>query len=426
MVSRGVVSVGKSSGGAELVAFYLAEHLADRGEEVVLISDVDTSMLDRVPGRLSIVPIKTSRGLGRIVRLVPMDFPRWVLQHLLGNVRAARRARAVLRTDAQGFDVVHVHGALAAVLIRRTLSARSSQIPLVYTEHDSTPWSCRYRHRLERVVRCCVYRQVNLRACRAATAVVANFPSLADELAARAGISRSRFTTMRNAAEARWISGYHDPAGVQARHGFDRYYLFVGSLIDRKGPDILLRALTEVGLPCIFVGDGPMRASLERLASKAGISDRVVFTRALERREVRRYFDNAEALVLPSVSEGVPLVAMEALGAGTPVVASDLAGIASVVHHGENGLLVQPGDVASLARALRVLETDEDMRARLKRGALSCRPAARWSDVADQLHALYALHRPADPADPAVLLAGLAPRSSPEALTPAPEQLAHA
>jgi hypothetical protein len=46
--------------------------------------------------------------------------------------------------------------------------------------------------------------------------------------------------------------------------------------------------------------------------------------------------------------------------------------------------------------------------------------------VADQLYALYALHRPADPADPAVLLAGLAPRSSPEALTPAPEQLAHA
>jgi glycosyltransferase involved in cell wall biosynthesis len=398
MVSRGVMSVGKNSGGAEFVAFYLAEHLADRGEEVVLISDVDTSMRERVPGRLSIVEIRTHRGLGRIVRLVPMDFPRWVLQHLLGNVRAARRARTVLRTDAGGFDVVHVHGALAAVLIRRTLSARRGQIPLVYTEHDSTPWSCRYRHRLERAVRCCVYRQVNLRACRAATAIVANFPLLADELALRAGISRSRFTTMRNAAEARWRSGYHDAASVQARHGFDRYYLFVGSLIDRKGPDILLRALTEVGLPCIFVGDGPMRASLERLASKRGISDRVVFTRALERREVRRYYLNAEALVLPSVSEGVPLVAMEALGAGTPVVASDLAGIASVVHHRENGLLVEPGDVASLARALRVLETDEYMRARLRRGARSCRTAARWSDVADQLHALYALHRPADTA----------------------------
>jgi glycosyltransferase involved in cell wall biosynthesis len=438
MVSRGVMSVGKSSGGAEFVAFYLAEHLADRGEKVVLISDVDTSMLERVPARLSIVQIRTRHGLGRIVRLVPMDFPRWVAQHLLGNVRAARRARTVLRTDVEGFDVVHVHGALAAVLIRRTLSGRRGQIPLVYTEHDSTPWSCRYRHWIERAVRCLVYREINLRACRAATVIVANFPSLADELALCAGIPRSRFTTMRNAAEARLISGYHDPESVQARHGFDRYYLFVGSLISRKSPDILLRALAEVGLPCIFVGDGPMRASLERLASKTGISDRVFFTGALERREVRGYYLNAEALVLPSVSEGVPLVAMEALGAGTPVVASDLAGIASVVHHGENGLLAEPGDVVSLASALRLLETDEAVRARLRRGAGSCRRAARWSDVANQLHALYAQHRPADSAVPpareaiAGLVAGtltaggLAPRSPAEVVRPGPEQLAHA
>ena len=119
-------------------------------------------------------------------------------------------------------------------------------------------------------MRCWVYHEVNLRACRAATAVVANFPSLADELAVRARIPRSRFTTMRNAAEARWLSERHQPASVPARPGFDRYYLFVGSLIGRKGPDILLRALAEVGLPCIFVGDGPMRA----LARAPRIEDR--------------------------------------------------------------------------------------------------------------------------------------------------------
>jgi glycosyltransferase involved in cell wall biosynthesis len=438
MVSRGIMPVGKSSGGAEYVAFYLAEHLADRGEEVVLISDVDTSMLERVPAGLSIVEVRTSRGLGRVARLVPMDFPRWVLQHLLGNVRAARRARTVLRADVAGFDVVHAHGALAALLIRRTLSARRSEVPLVYTEHDSTPWSCRYRRWIERTVRRWVYREINLRACRAATAIVANFPSLADELALRAGVPRSRFTTMRNAAEARWLSEGRHPEGGPARHDFDHYYLFVGSLIGRKGPDIMLRALAEVGLPCIFVGDGPMRASLERLASKTGVSGRVLFTGALERREVLRYYLNAEALVLPSVSEGVPLVAMEALGAGTPVVASDLAGIASVVHHGDNGLLVEPGNVASLAGALRVLETEDATRARLRHGAGSCRSAARWSDVADQLHALYGQHRPAGQAVPPAREAmagladgpltadGLAPRSAAEVVAPGPEQLAHA
>lgn len=395
MVSRGVMSVGKSSGGAEFVAFQLAEHLAARGEEVVLVSDVEPSMLGQVHAKLLIAEVGTYRGLGRLVRLVPMEFPRWLLQHLLGNVRVARRAYAVLKTDEEGFDVVHVHGALAAVLLRRRLHSHGGRVPLVYTEHDSTPWSCRYRRRLERSVRRCVYRGVNLRACRAATAIVANFVLLADELAVRAEISRSRITTIRNAAEPGWLDGHHGTESPKVRHGFDRYFLFVGSLIERKSPDVLLRALTEVSLPCVFVGDGPMRASLERLAARSGISDRVVFTGPLDHRDVRPYYMDAEALVLPSVSEGVPLVAIEALGAGIPVVASNLTGIASVVRDSENGLLIEPGDEASLARALSILETNDYLRAKLRHGAkMSSHTVASWPDVANQLCALYARHRP--------------------------------
>ena len=100
-------------------------------------------------------------------------------------------------------------------------------------------------------------------------------------------------------------------------------------------------------------------SSLERLAARLGVSDRVVFTGALEYRDVQAYYSGAEALVLPSVSEGVPLVAIEALSAGLPVIASDLTGIASVVHDRKNGLLVPPGDISSLARALSALEHDE-------------------------------------------------------------------
>ena len=243
-------------------------------------------------------------------------------------------------------------------------------------------------------MRRCVYREVNLRACRAATAVVVNFPSLANELAMRAGISQSRFTTIRNAADARWLSNLCGAESVKVRHGFDRYCLFVGSLVPRKGPDILLHALTKVSLPCIFVGDGPMRATLERLASKLGIADRVVFMGSRERQDVHHYYSEADALILPSVSEGVPLVAIEALGVGVPVVASNLAGIASVVHDRENGLLVDPGDEVSLARALFDVENDEVMYAELRQGAESSSQAIQnWSDVVHQLCALYAQHQ---------------------------------
>jgi glycosyltransferase involved in cell wall biosynthesis len=430
---------GRKSGGAEFVAFELAKHLADRGEEVVLVSDIDFPLHGQLPAMLSIMEVGSWRGLGRLVRLVPVAFPRWVLQHLLGNLRVARRARALLEADSQGFDVVHVHGALATILLRRTVRTLSGGIPLVYTEHDSTPWSCRYRRRLERTVRRWVYRQVNLRACRAATKVVVNYTALADELAKRAGIARARFTTIRNATGPGRSSDHNGGGHARARHGLDRYYLFVGSLVNRKGPDILLRALTRVGLPCIVVGDGPMRASLERLASRSGIADRVIFTGALERHDVNRYYADAEALVLPSVSEGVPLVAIEALAAGTPVVASNLTGVASVVRDGENGLLVGPGDAVSLASALDLLETDEAIRAKLKAGALrSSGSITYWPDVVSELCSLYR-ERPAPEPVPgaatgrversvayALSAEGLALRLTPSVVRPRAEEATHA
>jgi len=342
---------------------------------------------------LQVTEIGTYRGLGRLIRRVPLDFPRWILQHLVGNIRAARRAAAMLREDEKGFDVVHVHGALAAIMLRRKLGGRPSPPALVYTEHDSTPWSCPHRGRFERLVRRWVYRTVNLRACRAASTVVVNFPSLADELALRAGIPAAKFAIVPNAAEAGWLSTAGGVGGPAARHGFDRYCLFVGSLVERKGPDILLRALVGTGLRCIFVGDGPQRAALERLALRSGLADRVAFTGAVEHGAVRSYYSGAELLVLPSVSEGVPLVAIEALGAGIPVVGSDLTGISTVVRHGKNGLLVEPGDARSLARALSLLEADPDLLARLRRGAESSNQVlVSWADVVGQLDALYRGH----------------------------------
>jgi glycosyltransferase involved in cell wall biosynthesis len=220
-------------------------------------------------------------------------------------------------------------------------------------------------------------------------------------LAARAGLPPSHFATIRNAASAQWISRQHDAENVKALHGLDRYILFVGSLITRKCPDILLRALVRVSLPCIFVGDGPMRASLERLTSSFGIADRVIFTGALDRGSVQFYYSGADALVLPSVSEGAPLVAIEALGSGLPVVASNLGGIASFVHDQQNGLLIEPGDEDSLTRALLALETDETLLAKLRRGAESSgRAADSWSEVVNQLCTLYRQHQAAQEAIP--------------------------
>ena len=388
---------GRYAGGAELVAAELAENLARSGTDVVLVSDVEPKSRQQMSANVSIAEIGTYRGPRRYIKLIPVAFPRWLAQHLLGNILAARRARSVLKSDDEGFDLVHVHGALAAILLRRAMRTHAKSTPLVYTEHDATPWSCRYRSTLERLVRRYVYRQVNLRACRAATVVTVAFPPLADELAARTGLSRSHFALVKNGLAVEWLSRQRDANSVKVVHGLDRYVLFVGTLVPRKCPDVLLRALTNVSLPCIFVGDGPMRASLERLAAKYEIADRVVFTGAVHNRTLHCYYSGAEALVLPSVSEAVPLAAIEALGAGVPVVASNLLGFASFVRDRENGLLVEPGDEASLTRALYALETDESLRARLRRGAeSSSRAVESWPKVASQLCTLWEQHKRGD------------------------------
>jgi glycosyltransferase involved in cell wall biosynthesis len=395
MVSRGVVAVGRGTGGAELVAFALSENLTERGDEVVLVSDVDQAMLDEAPPGMVVVPVNTYRGWGRLVKLVPLDFPRWLLQHLVGNIRAARRANRLLSRDATGFDVVHLHGALATILVHRRLVADRRDVAIVYTEHDSTPWSCRYRGRLEGAVRRFIYGRLNLRACRAASSVIINFPSFARELSERSGMPVSHFVTVRNGVKLAPATTAMTPAGPPPTAG--RYLLFVGSLIERKGPDVLVRALSRVQLGCVFIGDGPMRPSLERLVARNGLDGRVVFLGALDPSAVQGYYGGAAALVLPSVSEGVPLVAVEALRAGTPVVASNLEGIASVVRDRFNGLLVEPGDEDALADALARLEGDEALLRALRRGAVrSSRSVLTWSAVAGHLRGVYATSRPVE------------------------------
>jgi glycosyltransferase involved in cell wall biosynthesis len=391
MVSRGVVSIGRRSGGAELVAFELARHLAQQGHQVTLIADVERPMLDSAPQGLSVRWVETGRHHGRLVLLIPFTFPRWLAQHFVGNVRAARRAVTTLQEHDARFDVVHTHGALATIMIARAMHGLRMDTQLIYTEHDSTPWMCVPRRIIERLVRRIVYRSVNLRACHRASIVVTNFAELASELAERTGLPPDRFATVPNGTDTERFSPADEAPDELVKLRSRRYCLYVGSLIDRKAPDLLLHALAKVDLGLVVVGEGPMGRDLRRLARRLCIADRVLFTGAQPQIAVRRYYQKAAFLVLPSVSEAVPLVVFEALSTGKPVVATELEGIASVVRHGENGLLVPPGNVEALSAALDLLANDHELYRRLASNAVaSVRDRFSWDIIARQLHLLYA------------------------------------
>ncbi len=145
------------------------------------------------------------------------------------------------------------------------------------------------------------------------------------------------------------------PAGEP--EGAPGYLLFVGRLRIRKGVEVLLEALRELrrrnpAAVLRIAGDGEHRGRLERKAAELGLGPAAAFLGSRDAAGVRMLLQGAAALVVPSTYEGMPLVILEAMEAGVPVVASRVSGIPEVVMDGETGWLVPPEDPEALARAL--------------------------------------------------------------------------
>ncbi len=151
------------------------------------------------------------------------------------------------------------------------------------------------------------------------------------------------------------VTGGLDVAAAAAATEAPGYFLFVGRLRVRKGVEVLLRALVDLpaGSPqLLIVGDGEHLDFLRSLAERLSLGKRVRFGGRKSAAEVRTLLNDALALVVPSIYEGMPLVVLEAMEAGTPVIASAVSGIPEVVVDGETGWLVPSEDARRLATAL--------------------------------------------------------------------------
>lgn len=130
----------------------------------------------------------------------------------------------------------------------------------------------------------------------------------------------------------------------------------IGRFSEQKGQLVLIEALARVpDLHLTLVGEGEMRGELEAAARRLGVGDRITFPGWLDEAGVRHRIDRAQALVMPSFAEGLPMVIMEAMAAGRPVISTHVAGIPELVLPGKTGWLVPAGDVDALAEALTTL-----------------------------------------------------------------------
>jgi glycosyltransferase involved in cell wall biosynthesis len=286
--------------------------------------------------------------------------------------RAARRVLARLRREEGPFDAVIVHGVLYPALSLPHWRGEEDGPAIVtlhgrdplFQEHVEARW---VRRRLDAV----------WEHAHAVTAVGRPLLEFAETLR----VPRGKLSVVPNGTEEPLPEA---AGGPQRPLGDIRRVVSVSNLVDWKGIDLNLRALAEIARrrpelrwEYVVVGDGPERGALEGLAAGLGIADRVRLLGRLPYEPTMAEIAAADVFSLPSWGEPFGIVYLEAMIRGRPAIGCRGAGAEETVRDGADGFLVEPKDVASLARALETLLADPARAAEL--GAEARRRARSFS-----------------------------------------------
>ncbi len=291
------------------------------------------------------------------------------------------------------FDVIHAHWVLPNAPMAALAAARR-RLPLVVSLHGSDVFVAEKKP-LTAVARWCFNCAAAITAC-------------SGDLLARAlalGASEEKTQLIPYGAD---LKEFHvDRAAAQRVRADldlaadDLMVLGVGRLVYKKGFEFLMQAMAEV-LPhapharLVIVGEGDCRDEWAQRAADLGITSRVIFTGAVLREAIPAYYAAADIVAVPSVRDGagnvdgLPNVALEAMAAGKPLVASRIGGLPQVVYHGINGLLVEEKNPRELAQAILMLAADEKLRQRFGAASrMQVRQALNWDNVACKFVEVY-------------------------------------
>ena len=299
---------------------------------------------------------------------------RWVDRATPAGVRHARVA-AWIRERATHADVVYATSMLGRAVLGSSLARRPVVVKLVADEayERARRWGL-FEGDLDAFqgfgggLRVRALRQARDRALRRVAHLVCPSAYLA-ALAVSWGVPRDRVTVLPNAAPG--LPSL--PGRDEARAALDvegPLLAFAGRITRQKALENALDALARVeGVTLAIAGDGPDLPDLRRRVAELDLDGRVRFSGPLNRDAVLMLFRAADASLLTSSWENFPHTVVEALAAGTPVIATAVGGVPELVRDGENGLLVPAGDHDALAAAIRRLIGEPGLRERLAAAA---------------------------------------------------------
>lgn len=347
-------------GGAEMVLHNLALRLQDAGEKVTVLA-----------------PFVKGAGRER-----DGDYPYRVVRY-----RAPRSKRFCQRRMLwdllrihwkQRVDLLHCHAGYPQAFVGGSFKALMG-VPMVVRPHGSDVVSggrIRSNRRLERRL---------IKGLSRADAVVAQGQYLRAVIG-ELGVEQEKIHVINNGVDLSAFSNWEPYPHPTP------YLLAVGSLIRRKGFDLLIQAYARIDAPpwdLLIAGTGPEERALLQSAKEHGVADRVRFVGFVAGQEKVNLMRSAKCLVSASRKEPFSNVVLEAFAAGLPVAASAIDGNLELVRHGETGYHFEPGSVASLVRVLELMisspEQMQTMRENVKRFVASY----DWLLVADRYRALY-------------------------------------
>ncbi|MBO8141713.1 MAG: glycosyltransferase family 4 protein [Firmicutes bacterium] len=371
----------KVVGGLARHVAHLSRALAEAGHQVVVLTQ-------EAPG----APAREMDGGVEVHRLsvgppAPRDFPGWVMRL---NFEMVERA-VQLFACGRRFDLVHAHDWLAAYAGKALKHGLA--VPLVATIHATEHGRNNGLHTdLQRHI-----GEVEWWLTYEAWRVICCSRFMEHEVRRVFQTPADKIRVVPNGVEP---PRPPDPAKDEAfRARFaaphEAIVFFLGRLVHEKGVQVLLEAAPAIlarhpETRFVIAGEGPAKDGLEARARQLGVDSRVVFYGYAGDRERDSFLRIAQVAAFPSLYEPFGIVALEAMAAGTPVVATATGGFQEIVRHGQNGLLAVPGSAQSLADNIVALLVAPGFAEKLRRQALAdAREKYGWPTVAARTVEVY-------------------------------------
>lgn len=362
-------------GGAALSLLELASEQRRRGHDVLVVAGTipsGESSMEHLADEME-VPYHRHPSLRREVSLYD-------------DVRATRELRRLIRRQQP--DVLHTHTSKAGTTgrVAALLSGRARPRAVhTFHGHVLTGYFDPRREWL--------FRLIERTLAHATDRIVAVSEQVRDDLIRLRIAPPGKITVIHYGFDLDARVSKSPDAVRERRAGGDPDDFVIGwagRLSEIKRPLDLVRVAAAVPRSrLVLAGDGELRPAVERLVDELGLTERVRFLGYVE--DMGSWYGTFDALLLTSANEGAPVVAIEALAAGVPVVATDAGGTRTVVDDGETGYLVPVGAVDELAERIRRLADDAELRARFgAEGAARMRERFSVARMADEFDAVYA------------------------------------